>query len=157
MTYAWREEIQAANTTAWGVSWAITAPWAHLAWSQYLLHLYDLTSPVGAAPKVHLPGATHEFLLFAIEPDMPLKHDIKISEQQYGHLEPPNQGYQFRAASNEAARDRLQNVVDLIVAEKLSPDADHRSRWHALFPDGFPMVRNVLSEIIGAPRGDTQH
>lgn len=152
MTYAWRETVERTETNAWGTLWGIDAPWAHPIWSQYALYLYDVTTPVGTAPPViHLPRATHEFLLYALDPSVRLERDVPISRQRCVRLNPPNYGYQLRAADNDAARDRVQRIVDEIVAERLSPDTDWRSRWDAMMPDAFPMVRSAFAELFGAP------
>lgn len=155
-THAWREIIEAGKTqggraTAWGCSWGIHAPWAHPAWHQYALHLYDLLSPTGQPPTLHLPGATHEFLLYAISPDTPLVVGTPLSGQEFQHLHPANYGYQFRATSNKAALSRLQAVVDEIVAGRLSPDTDFRDRWNQMMQDAFPLVSSGLAEAFGGP------
>lgn len=134
----------ATETAAMAALWIVTAPWAHPLWSQYAFSLVDLTTPVpGQPPVIHLPGATHEFLLFAINPDMPVD---KWSDRQPGWLlSPINCGYQFIAESHEAALARIQGYVDLVLAGKLSPDTDFRSMWNSLFEDGHSLVRNVFT------------
>jgi hypothetical protein len=98
-------------------------------------------------------------VLDAVHPDTKLSHDTPLSKQRYTPLSPSNYGYQFRAKSNEAARDRLQAVVNEIVAERLSPDTDFRSRWDAMFSDAFPLVKSGLAEMaqaLGYGRGTEQ-
>lgn len=157
MTHAWCEEYKPTESTAWSVAWAIHAPWAHSMWSWYLLELCDLTVDLGKPPILYLPGATHEFLLYALHPDHPLKQGVPLNDQGIVSLMPPNYGYQIRAESNEAARKRLQAVVDEIVAERLSPDTDWRGRWDRMFSDGYPMVRSRMAEALGAPPDAAKH
>lgn len=144
MTYAWRERCHTRK--AFSVGWVIDAPWGHPIWSQYLVALYDLTTPdEEAGPvKFYLDGATHEFLVFALSPDYPVPRDAPISTTRFVPLHPANYGYQFKADSDDAALARVQEIVDSIVAKKLSPDTDFRSLWNKLLPDCFPMVSTGL-------------
>lgn len=122
--------------------WVINAPWAHPLWPQYALCLYDLTTDLGEdnAPVVHQAGATHEFMLFALDPDAPQKRGERPAKLQ--RLEPANLGFQFKADSDQVAVERLQGVVDRIVAGKVSPDTDFRSMWNEyLFSDAYPLHR----------------
>lgn len=138
----------------WGCTWVINAPWAHPFWSQYLLMLYDLTSPTEKPPVIHMEGATHEFLLFAVDPDHPLMPHRAPSEQTIRTLEPPNMGYQFRAADNDAARVRIGHLVEMVKARVLSPDTDFRSKWNNLMSDAHPMVRSRLGDLLRPQRKD---
>lgn len=127
-----------------GATWLITAPWAHPAWSQYALLLYDLTTPADPAPQVYLDGATHELLLFALDPSNPIPvmtAAALVADCQFRLLEPPNHGYQFKAESDAAAVARLQQVVDEIEARRLSPDTDFRAAWNTLFNDAHSLRR----------------
>ncbi len=150
MSYAWRETIERTSKSAWGTSWGIDAPWAHLAWSQYVLYLYDLQTDIGVAPKLHLPDASHEMLLYAVNPDTPIERDKPLSAQKYALLHPGNYGYQFKAADDAAALARIQAIVDEIVAQRLSPDTDFRSHWNAMFSDAFPLVTSAFTDMAGA-------
>jgi len=147
MSYAWITEPLEAKGV-WGVSWGIDAPWAHPVWSQYAMHLYDLTSEGSNPPVIYLPEATHEVLLCAVNPDTPIVRDVPLNEQKFGHLEPANYGYQFRAVDNQTALDRLQVVVDTIAAQKLNPDTDYRAVWDALFSDAYPLVQNTFANLF---------
>lgn len=141
MTYAWREIIP-TQTGVFSAAWIIDAPWAHPVWSQYLLALYDLTTPAPEAGTVvfYMPGATHEFVLHALDPEQLIPKDAPIQGSGYRPLIPPNYGYQFKADSDEAALARVQELVDGIVAQKLSPDTDFRSLWNKLLADAYPLV-----------------
>jgi hypothetical protein len=139
MTYAWREIYP--NSDVYSVAWIINAPWAHPLWHQYVMALYDLTTPhADGPPTLHLPDATHEFMLFALDARYPIEKDAPIYAAELRRLVPPNYAYQFKAESNDAALARVQEIVDGIVAEKLSPDTDFRSLWDKLLPDCYPLV-----------------
>jgi hypothetical protein len=139
--HAWRQDHPEADV--FFVEWIINAPSAHPIWSQYALVLYDLTSPHPAGqPTIYQDGATHEFLLWALDPDHPIATDATIKVEALHLLEPANYGYQFQAASNEAAQARVQEAVDAIVAGWVSPDTDFRQLWNQpLFADAYPLVR----------------
>lgn len=144
MTYAWREVGQSGEGKVFNAAWIIDAPWAHPVWKQYLVQLYDLTTPHDSGPvAVHLPGATHEFMIHALNPDYPIEKDAPIGSQQFRPLHPANYGYQIKAESDDAALNRVQELVDGIVAEKLSPDTDFRSLWDMLLADCRPLVRSA--------------
>jgi len=138
----WATRFDHPGMVPWGVSWIISAPWAHPVWPQFGLYLYDLTSAhKDGPPTIHLPGATHEFLLYALDPAKPIPRNAE-SAAGAGRLTPANYGYQFKAESNEAAQDRLQRVVDQIMVKNLSPDTDWRAHWDEfVFPDAYPLVR----------------
>jgi len=124
---------------AWSWTWIITAAWAHPAWYQYELALYDLTSNTGAPLKIYLEGATHEFLLSALDPNHKIDHDKPLLEQQVHRLEPANHCYQFKAVSNEAAWSRMQLIVDDIDNMRLNPDTDFRQLWDSRFSDAYSL------------------
>jgi len=125
-------------------TWIIDAPWAHPVWSQYALLLYDLTTPLdsGPPPIVYREGDTHEFLLYAIDPKMrvkPGKEPPKDTEMQL--LGPANYGYQFKADSNAAAEQRMDETVEAIEQGTLSPDTDFSAQWDVLFSDAHSLKR----------------
>lgn len=134
--------ITKAEGKPFGATWLITAAWAHPAWSQYALLLIDLTTPGDQPPVIHLHGATHELLLFALDPAYRSESAKGLVEKRQSQpLIPPNHGYQFAAESDAAAVARLQQIVDEIEARRLSPDTDFRAAWDAEFSDGRSLRR----------------
>ncbi len=115
--------------------WVLKAAWAHPLWHSYVVFLYDLTSPSpdGTAPTVYLEGATHELMVFALDPDHP-------AEMPFRMLQPANHGYQFKAESNAAAEARVVALLDEVEATTLSPDTDFRAMWDARFADGVSLL-----------------
>lgn len=134
-------------------AWAVDAPWAHPAWSQYAVALYDLTTPYqGVTPHLARPGMTHEVMIWAVNPDKPIPASWPANmDDRPGLLDPANYGYQFAAASHDAAFARIQALVDQIDQKLLSPDTDFRSVWDGIFADGVSLHHNVFEEI------DAQH
>lgn len=110
-------------------TWIIQAKWAHPLWHSYAVLLYDLTTPGQSEPVIYLDGATHEVMVFAMDPDHPAEPPLKF-------LRPANHGYQFIAASDEAAVERVVALLEEIDGRKLSPDTDFRYMWDDRFCDG---------------------
>lgn len=132
----------------WGGTIAFQAPWAHPVWSEYLLLVYDLDTVIeGMQPSVkHDPSATHEFLLYAIDPTTPIDYSVSLLEQKaVSPLTPPNHGYQFHAESNEIAWARVDGLVDACFRQSspgvfaLSPDSDFRREWDHRMIDGWSL------------------
>ena len=131
-----------------GCTWIVTAPWAHPLWQQYALLLYDLTTPNGRDPAtLYRPDVTHEMLVYALDPAV--KVDAKV-EPYPGEtvvelnplprmLSPANFGYQFTASSDGAAQARLQQLVDEIYGQALSPATDWAGEWDRIFADGVSL------------------
>jgi hypothetical protein len=125
----------------WFATWGMDCPGDNLAWSQYIMVAFDLTSITVRPPIIHLPGATHEVQVWAVNPDFPLPE--KFDEgSSYGRmlLHPMNMGYQFIAPSNEAAHSRLRDVAHAVATGILSPDTDYRSAWDIMFSDGETLL-----------------
>jgi hypothetical protein len=130
---------------AFGAMWVLTLPWAHPHWSQYVLHLADLTTPLERPPFIARPGMTHEMLLFALDPANLIKKwapDLSVCM-----LLPANQGFQFKADSDDAALARVAELVDRMEARTLSPDTDYDSMWRDLFQDGVTLKSSVFDGL----------
>jgi hypothetical protein len=141
-TTIWKEDFPGAPI--WGVTWGISAPWAHPIWKQYVAELYDLTTPSPEPPKLYKEGMTHEFVLTAIDPEHKLIENMPITAQKVYRLRPPNMVYQFPAKDNDEAEKRIQGLLDRIKAGTISPDTDFRRMWDAEFQDGVGLVRSAF-------------
>ena len=114
----------------------VEAPWAHPIWHSYaviLVHLRPL--PDGRPTKFYLAAATHEIWLYALDPDQPRQPMIEFGQPKW--LTPMNFGAQFIAASDEAAKLKVEEAVQDIVAGKLSPDTDFIRHWAYRFGDNM--------------------
>jgi hypothetical protein len=149
-----------AGKSAWSVSWLITAPWAHPFWSQYQLVLVDLTADLGKPPILYRKGMTHEFTLWALQPDKRYDLLVRMDEAMAGKsallpiLTPQNQSFQFPAESNEAAEARMQAAVDEIHRGELSPDTDFNQQWRDRFAHDGVSLR--VGENNGAIESRTE-
>lgn len=133
---AWRYDFdafrKARNITkpdAGVMSWLVRAPWANIMWHSYVLHLIHLRQLPGMPPpKIYLLDATHEMMLFALDPKW------ELSTLEYPrHLSPINFAAQFIEPSDAAAQERCEKCVLEIVNGKLSPDTDFIQHWRARF------------------------
>ena len=120
------------NPQPFGKTWIVEAPWAHPVWDNYVVLLYDLTTDTGSAPAIHREGMTHELMVFALDPSKPIDPPSHM-------LRPANHGYQFKADSDEAATERVVNLLEEIEVKHLSPDTDFRTMWDVRFPDGVSL------------------
>lgn len=114
--------------------WLFECPEAHPVWHSYVLSLVHLRpvmiNGVTLPTTLYLAGATHEIVLFALNPQEP--RDVL----SYPHvLNPKNFAAQFIADSDATAAERIEATVQLIVNGDLNPDTDALSAWIALFGD----------------------
>lgn len=131
---AWRMDLAAirAHLGKQGAeidTWIVEAPYSHPMWHSYMLAVVHLR-PVDGFPAavVHLPGATHEVMLYALDPS----HTPRL-DRNPRLLHPANFHGQWIAESDEGAIAKVDSCVDLIIAGQLSPDTDFRRDWIALF------------------------
>ncbi len=127
---AWKYDLEAFakhfNTTALAgvASWVIRAPWANMLWHSYALHLIHLRPLEGKAPKIYRHGATHEIMLFALDPDW------KVNLFEFPpHLQPINFAGQIIETDDAAAIERCQSAVNEVLRGELSPDTDWTQAW----------------------------
>ncbi|MDI6911499.1 hypothetical protein [Nocardioides sp.] len=93
-----------ATTVTW---WLLTGPW-HPLWTQFVLSVVRLSPVEGWPPaELHFPGATHELLVFALNPGEPPKvHAVETLEAGGfaavgGYLTPVDVVQQFTATDDE--------------------------------------------------------
>lgn len=119
--------------------WLIEAPFAHPLWHSYWLVVVSLApSPFNPTePIIHLPGATHELWLYALDPKQP-RQDI-FRKGIPGVLFPMNFAAQL-IDTNAGVMDRLREAVVDILEGRLSPDTDWIQVWATRF--GNNMLRS---------------
>ena len=132
-------------------AWIVRAPWAHLAWNDYAILLVDLTTeiPGKGPPLLYRSDATHEVLVYALNPDHPLpilkKHGDADPKPHF--LTPANHGYQFTAESDEAALERINGIAESVRDRELSPDTDFTWAWNVLFADGVSLKARSFQPV----------
>lgn len=144
---AWRCDIEAfrrnlgakQENDATLASWIVEARWAHPLWHSYsviLVHLRPLAD--GTATLLYRPDATHEFWIYALDPEHPRAPAV-IGTETARFLTPINFAAQLAEPSDEAACTKLEGAIDLIIAGELNPDTDAQRQWEALF--GNAMIK----------------
>lgn len=118
--------------------WIVYAPWSHPIWPYVCvigLHLRHIDGMPDAT--IHLRGATHEIMVWAMDPDKYPPH-LDGAGPKGRFLHPCNFAGQFIEPSDDAARNRIETVVREICMGTLNPDTDGVQQWIARFGDhGF--------------------
>lgn len=110
-------------------AWAVYAPFSHPMWPCVAVACISLRDVPGwPSATINLPGATHEVMVMALDPDKPVCVD-----QQPSYLRPTNFAGQFIASSDDEARERIEQAVRDICAGTLNPDSDGRHQWAERF------------------------
>jgi hypothetical protein len=118
-----------------------TCGWAHPAWHSYSLILVHLRAlPDRRDTRFYLDGATHEFWLYALAPDVDL-NDVVTTGISKSWLHPKNFAAQFIEITDALALERIQRSVQMVIDGKLSPDTDHTQRWVDLY--GNHMIKRA--------------
>lgn len=125
--------------------WIVEAVYAHPLWHSYHLICYALRPhpSVQGETKIYLEGATHEMVLYALDPQKP-----RALNDVMHWLSPCNFAAQIKAHTDAEAMLRIYAAVEDIVAGRLSPDTDFRSMWARRFGDNM-----IKREWRGAPDG----
>jgi hypothetical protein len=110
-------------------SWYVHAPFSHPLWPCVVVIGLSLRDVPGWPPaKINLDGATHEVMVYALDP----KQSIRL-DRPPAYLTPCNFAGQFTADSDDAAAQRIELAVRDICAGELNPDSDGRHQWAARF------------------------
>lgn len=140
---AWRvdfDELRRRNGSppdAGVAGWVVEARWAHPIWHSYTIAVIHLRNIPGMPPPhINLAGATHEFFLFALDPDKPREPAI-LGRERAAIMTPANFGAQFISASDEDAITFVRAAIQDVIDGKLSPDTDHLSAWRERFGDSM--------------------
>lgn len=109
----------------------LTLPWAHPLWSQYSVGLIHLR-PIAGVPDAVIvrDGATHELMLFAIDPDDRVEPGRDFAGKPPRLLVPANIMWQFTAPDDAAALRVYERLVTLLIERRLSPDTDFRQAFY---------------------------
>lgn len=115
-------------------AWCVEVPWAHPVWHSYILILVHLrpTKHTPTEAKLYFPGATHEFWLWASDPDKPRIEWISGAKDP-AHLSPMNFGAQLKQSTDGGAIAVMAKTVQDICDGKLSPDTDYLTQWRERF------------------------
>lgn len=132
-----RRRLNAPDDDAAIGGWIIEARWAHPIWHSYLIFLIHLREhPTLGMPKINMAGATHEFWLWASDPDHPRGPAI-IGEADPRKLLPMNFGSQIRSTSDESAIRLMELAIKDVCDGRLSRDTDYFGLWIERFGDSL--------------------
>ena len=136
-------------------TWIISAPWAHPFWDNYAILCIDLTTPSQPPPRLYREDVTHEVQVYALNraSELPSQESLKdfvLDGRLYeALLHPANHIYQFVAAGDDQAYERVLSLIWAIEAKELSPDTDFISRWDQIFADGISLRGKPGPSLIG--------
>lgn len=138
--YAWRLPdsiaLRSGKPHAQVAQWVMQAAYAHPIWHSYVLSLVHLRPVSGLRPPlIMVPDATHEFMLYALDPGHP------IDFERLRCLQPMNFAAQFKSDDDAAAIRRIEETVQDVIDGVLSPDTDFRWQWYARFGDACSVRR----------------
>lgn len=110
----------------------LTLPWAHPLWSQYMVGVIHLR-PIEGVPEASITrqGATHEFVIYAIDPDDRVEPGRDFETRAPRLLSPGNIVWQFTAPDDAAALRVYERLVTAMLERRLSPDTDFRQAFLA--------------------------
>lgn len=126
-------------------------------WSSEVVHSYSLICThlrprplyLGRPVIKYLEGATHEFSLLAINPDVDRLPMLTAPADPGVWLSPPVFAAQIVASGDEAAVARVMHAAELVCAGVLSPHPTHVRSWVQLFGDNIMRRAQVPSEQVG--------
>lgn len=120
------------QTASLGI-WLIEAPMVNPLWSHYAATLFHLHDIPGAPATIRRQGATHEFWIGTVNPEV--KNTIDPSDiRTFKMLSPPDLQQQLILPSNARAVEVVKLAIQMCVDGRLSPDAkDHRQEWIGFF------------------------
>lgn len=151
---AWRVAMptnhERPDTTATLGMWLLTVPGAHPAWHSYALAVIHLRDIAGVRPAVkRIPDATHEVLLFALDPGVSLPDPDDGAHFRPAFLSPANLVEQMQALTDEQAVAIVEGLARAFVDGHASPDTDFRSQTQAL-------LRSTVEHVVlgGHPQGN---
>lgn len=122
-------ESNAAEARAASVGcWFIYAPWMHMVWAWHYCGLVHLRPVPGQSrqPVKKFPQATHEFLVFALDPT------VDVIAERLRPLTPVSIVQQFDAANDAHARLIVEDILEEVAKGRVSVDSDFRRVWQHL-------------------------
>ena len=113
--------------------WILTIPGAHPWWHDYLLSIVHLRDIPGVPPAIkHFPEATHEIMLYALDPDVDPPDPDDGDNFHPKFLTPANLVEQIHGVTDEQARSITEKLGRAFVDGIASPDTDYRSHTQKL-------------------------
>lgn len=109
-------------------SWLLECPGAHAFWSRWGVSMIHLRDIPGVKPAyIRVPGATHELMAFALNPEA--KNDPDDIDT-WRLLTPADLEHQLVLPCDADAIEVLDLYVRRAMEGDVSPDSDFRQFWH---------------------------
>lgn len=120
--------------------WLVHAPHGNPFWPWYMVAVVNLRDHKGqtGSPFIQFPGASHELLVVALNPEDPLPDVDAWTQPRY--LVPVDQCVQFIVADDKQATSLLDVVVKGILSG-ISPDQDYRALWREMVAQTAEHIR----------------
>jgi len=109
--------------------WLIFAPGAHPLWRYHVIVVVHLREMNGQQAKLAFPGASHELMVLAVDPDAEDTIEPEEPETQVPWLMPPDAVVQFIVANDEQARRVARFAAEACTRGLIVPDSDHLRSW----------------------------
>jgi hypothetical protein len=135
---AWRVDVPPDPETPTVVDfYVVECPGAHPLWHSYVMFVFDLAPKPGLTDSVfYLPDATHEFHIWALDPDKPRQPIVNAGEWIGRVLQPMNFAAQVRMSQLEIEAKLVTSVADVIHG-RMSPDTDYTRDWARAWGDNM--------------------
>lgn len=129
--------------------WIASAPYAHPLWSHYAILCVALRDGPGLPKaRVRLEGATHEIMVFALDPNTkPAVNETPC------FLHPVNFVGQFIEVDDLSAALRVQHAVQDVIDGRLNPDTDFRRAWVERFSGSNLLPAAAQPDFIAVQPG----
>lgn len=143
---AWLCDLDAARRTlgpgapgdAMLAHWIVEAPWSHQVVHSYSMLLMHLRFMIGKqAVTRRNPGATHEFHMYAIRPDVDREPMLREPMHPDNWLRPIVFAAQLAETSDLSALCRVRRSVELVCEGRISPHPSHVREWGELMGDNM--------------------
>jgi hypothetical protein len=129
---AWRVDVK------WLVDfYLVECPGAHPLWHSYVMFVFDLAQRQNLPdPILHLPDATHEFHIWALDPNKPRQTIVNGDDWPSYVLQPMNFAAQVKMSQPEVEAKLVASVADVIHG-RMSPDTDYTRDWARAWGDNM--------------------
>jgi hypothetical protein len=136
---AWKVDLSAqvehVDQTACLQSWIIEQPGVHVFWSRWqvsVVHLRDIPGQSKQAFK-KFPEATHEFMIFALDPECYGEHEAWPAKiERVGLMHPADLVHQVAVTSDQVASHLCELLVEGACRGQVILDSDYCSRNRAI-------------------------
>ncbi len=110
--------------------WLVDAPLAHAFWRYHTATLVHLREVPGVEPPIIvLPGATHELMMWALDPAFDHQIDPSVMHTMTHMLTPIDFAEQFTVRTDRRALDIARLAIQRCINGELLPDTDSRQAW----------------------------